>query len=260
MNKQILISTIIALSAVGITSAYAINLDLKADTTVTGDFDVTGTISGIGTVPIGTVLDWWCSSDCTIPDGFVIADGQLISDSASPFDGENVPDLTDTFIHGVTNVGNVGTTGGSSSHSHTVNPPSTPSQSAGSHTHTVDPDNINLPFEEHNHRWGKIDSDEKVITFDSAGGFITIQDWTDGIGNEGQGYFPFALFCSGNECPFATNFFTQNDRHTHSIDIPQFNSGSDGSHSHSVNIGSFSTGIRNHEPPWYGLVKIIRIK
>jgi len=45
MNKKILLTTIIAIIAVGATSAYAV-IDLKADTTVTGDLAVTGAITG----------------------------------------------------------------------------------------------------------------------------------------------------------------------------------------------------------------------
>jgi len=259
MTKTILISTIIALTAVGITSAYAINLDLKADTTVTGDLDVTGTISGFGTVPIGTVLDWWCSIDCTIPDGFVIAKGQLISDSASPLDGKNVPDLTDTFIRGVTNVGNVGNTGGASSHSHSVDPPSTPTSSTGSHSHTVDPPLSATITDSHNHEWGNIDNLERVNTFDSTGFSTVMEAWGDGIGNEGENFFPFGKFCPGNECPLSI-FYTTNNFQNHAFDITPFDSGFSGSHSHSVNIGAFDSDTVNQEPPWYGLVKIIRIK
>ena len=146
-------------------SAATICLLLKAPGTITLDapsVDVTGTISVMGIVPIGTVLDWWCSADCTIPDGFVIADGQLISDASSPFNGENIPDLTDTFIRGVANVGNVGTTGGTSSHSHLVDPPNTSTTSAGIHTHLIDPPSTTSSTHQHLHKWGEIASDEAV--------------------------------------------------------------------------------------------------
>ena len=45
MNKKILLTTIIAIIAVGVTSAYAV-IDLKADKTVTGDLAVTGDLTG----------------------------------------------------------------------------------------------------------------------------------------------------------------------------------------------------------------------
>ena len=45
MNKKILLTTIIAIIAVGVTSAYAA-IDLKTDKTVTGDLAVTGDLTG----------------------------------------------------------------------------------------------------------------------------------------------------------------------------------------------------------------------
>jgi len=46
MNNRILYTTIIAIAAIGVASAYAVNLDLKADKTVTGDLAVTGDLTG----------------------------------------------------------------------------------------------------------------------------------------------------------------------------------------------------------------------
>jgi len=46
MNKTVLLTTIIAIIAVGATSAYAINHDLKTDNTVTGNLAVTGDLTG----------------------------------------------------------------------------------------------------------------------------------------------------------------------------------------------------------------------
>jgi len=191
MTKTILISTIIALTAVGITSAYAL-------TTVDSDLDVTGTISGIGTVPIGTVLDWWCPLGCTIPDGFVIADGSVVNDSESPLNGETLPNLTNKFIKGVA-VSNLDTMGGTSTHSHSHNHPSTPSSNSGSnhfhqhdhpvvtstfnsvgHTHSVNPPSTPTTFDTHNHRWSKLGSDEDWDTWDSDGNLKLMTPWTNG--------------------------------------------------------------------------------
>ena len=69
-------------------------------------------------VPVGTVLDWWCSTDCTIPEGYAIADGSTVTDPDSPLFGETLPDLSDRFVKGVTSTSGIGTTGGSSTHSH----------------------------------------------------------------------------------------------------------------------------------------------
>jgi len=53
----------IAIIAVGVTSAYAVNLDLKADTTVTGNLAVTGDITG----PTITALTTAISSAAICP-------------------------------------------------------------------------------------------------------------------------------------------------------------------------------------------------
>jgi len=63
LNKTILLTTIIAIIAVGATSAYAANLDLKADTTVTGNLAVTGDITG----PTITALTTAISSAAVCP-------------------------------------------------------------------------------------------------------------------------------------------------------------------------------------------------
>ena len=46
MNKKILYGILTVLAAIGITGAYAVNIDLKGDTSVDGNLDVTGNISG----------------------------------------------------------------------------------------------------------------------------------------------------------------------------------------------------------------------
>jgi len=268
MNKTILISTIIALTAVGITSAYAINLDLKADTTVTGDLGVTGTISGIGTLPIGTVLDWWCSIDCTIPDGFAIADGSLVSDAASPFNGENLPDLTDKFVRGTTSVGNVGNTGGTLSHSHTHDHESQATSKAGNHQHTVNPPPITVSGS-HNHVWSRYTGDDsRIWRAWNSGGTTTFEmiNWPNNAGlvstSSGE-----SSTSPGRPIPSAdgddsVNFYTENTEVVLFVNIPPFNSevGGGTTHTHSVDLPSKTSTTAGSEPPYFVLVKIIRIK
>jgi len=55
MNIRILYTTIIAIAAIGVASAYAINLDLKADNTVTGDITgptITALTTSISSAPV----------------------------------------------------------------------------------------------------------------------------------------------------------------------------------------------------------------
>jgi hypothetical protein len=46
------------------------------------DSDLNSRITAAG-VPIGTVLDYFCESPCTIPVGYALADGSTVNDPAS---------------------------------------------------------------------------------------------------------------------------------------------------------------------------------
>ena len=75
--------------------------------------------------PIGTVMSWLktLTGTPTLPDGWVQCDGQTLSDSDSPYDGETIPDLNnnDLFLRGNATSGG---TGGSDtkdlSHTHSL--------------------------------------------------------------------------------------------------------------------------------------------
>ncbi len=99
-------------------------------------------------VPVGTVINWWRQDANTpLPTGdWAIADGSVVTDTASPLYGQALPNLTDRFVMGVSSA-NIGQTGGSNTlnlaHNHTVM----------SHTHT-------LPS--HNHSSGTLQADVAV--------------------------------------------------------------------------------------------------
>jgi hypothetical protein len=48
----------------------------------------------------------------------------VVADSASPLNGTTLPDLTGRFIRGVTNLDDIGQTGGAASHGHQMDGPS----------------------------------------------------------------------------------------------------------------------------------------
>jgi hypothetical protein len=74
---------------------------------------------GLEEVPLGSVLDWYrFDASVPVPEGFAICDGSLVANVSSPFLGRATPNLTDRFVRGVTNVANIGTSGGSSTHAH----------------------------------------------------------------------------------------------------------------------------------------------
>ena len=81
--------------------------------------------------PIGVVMPWLktMTGMPTLPDGWVECNGQTLSDSDSPFDGETIPDLNnnDLFLRG--NATSGGTGGADTSTLATTNLPA--------HTHTI---------------------------------------------------------------------------------------------------------------------------
>ncbi len=56
---------------------------------------VDGAISGFGIVPIGSIVAWHKSFTNTpaLPSGWVEANGQVLSDSGSPYNGQTIPNL-----------------------------------------------------------------------------------------------------------------------------------------------------------------------
>ena len=58
-------------------------------------FDTTISATQLMAVPIGAILDWHGSfANCpALPNGFVECNGQTLSDAASPFNGQVIPDL-----------------------------------------------------------------------------------------------------------------------------------------------------------------------
>lgn len=75
--------------------------------------------------PIGTIQAWHADAAGTpaLPDGWVECNGQTLSDSRSPFDGETIPDLNGAteaarlFLRSNTTSGG---TGGAATHGHNI--------------------------------------------------------------------------------------------------------------------------------------------
>lgn len=79
----------------------------------------TGSLSGIGIVPIGTVLAWHKSLTGTpaLPAGFVECNGQALADPQSPYNGQTIPNLNagNRFLRGAASSGG---SGGATTHTH----------------------------------------------------------------------------------------------------------------------------------------------
>ncbi len=184
-------------------------------------------------VPIGTVLDWWCTTVCALPAGFAIADGSLVTDAASPFNGQNLPNLLNRFVRGVTVVGAIGTQGGTLNHTHIGSASNTGAHShtagigsAGSHTHTT--------------------SSTGSHSHGNTGGPIGTRSVLGGFSSAASTTHTHNTFSAGTH---SHNTFSAGD-HTHSVSV-----GIAGSHGHVITINTVG-----HTPSFFGLLKIIRIK
>ena len=250
------------------------------------DSGVESRIGAMATVPIGTVLDWFCESPCnTIPAGYALADGSTVDDPGSPLNGVTLPDLRQKFVRGAETTGDVGNTGGVTSHEHSVNPPNTvttvdgvhehsvnPPNTVttldGTHAHSVDPPNTYTNSEgQHSHAdltgtTGSTVSDtEKVMDCKKLGTFnlncktvadnshshsISLEIQSSGLHTHRVNIDRFDSASAGD--------------HTHNVDMAAFDSASAGDHTHNVDMAAFDSAPVDNLPPFVDLVKIIRIK
>ncbi len=117
--------------------------------TNTSNLNVFGKLkeNGNDLLPQGSVIMW---SGGAIPNGWALCDGQRYQINTTTGVTEVVsvggfltPDLIDRFIVGSGAAYSSGSTGGATTHAHTVNPITTPTNTAGTHNHTVDPGPFN---------------------------------------------------------------------------------------------------------------------
>ena len=85
-------------------TATASSLFTTLDASVNGNLSVGGTLSGLGTFPVGGIVIWRGSVD-SIPDGWKLCNGQ-----------NGTPDLRDRFVAGAGGEYAVGATGGEKTH------------------------------------------------------------------------------------------------------------------------------------------------
>ncbi len=91
---------------------------LKGDVRVDGGLKLRG--ADVIALPIGAVLPFW-GDPATLDTSWVLCDGRLISDAASPLNGRRAPNLIEMFMRGANGQAQLGTTGGRDSvpaHSH----------------------------------------------------------------------------------------------------------------------------------------------
>jgi len=240
-----------------------------------------------GAVPLGAVIDWWRpNADFPLPEGYQICDGSTVTDPTSPYVNFVLPDLSDKFVRGVSDTSLIGQINGTATHTHSVDPPSTGSSSyththsvnppntgttSDSHTHSVNPLARTSTTDTHNHIYTYFNTSENWWTYDVNGNSFAAVNWSDGMDAAGTGWYPMGI--AGT---FSTtqNYYTNNDFHSHSVDILATTSTTDShthsvnlptttsttdAHSHSTDIGNFSSASSSSLPPYVGLLKLMRI-
>ncbi len=244
-------------------------------------------------IPVGSIIDWW-RPDTTfpLPNGYAICNGDVITDTLSPLVGMTLPDLSDKFILGTIDPNEAGEEGGSIDHTHTIDVGTVTSQLAGGHLHsfnfgtlTSSEDGTHLhsynsnqspvitsTYGGHNHVCANYNANDKEwSTHLSDGTSFLMMNWGNGMGGEGEGYFP--LQYSGGNINLYTSF---NGSHNHSFSMFGTSS-SDGLHQHPIPIGIKSSdisGYHNHtfaigtvssdsglvRPKCTALLKLMRIR
>lgn len=203
-------------------------------------------------VPIGAIIDWWrpAGSNLPLPEGFKIADGTIISDQESPIYGSFVPDLVNTFVMGVTNINAIGQSGGSTTHTHSVDLPE--------HTHSVNlaHKHANQTFTttsngSHSHIWASTAADRIWVSGDGT----AMMDWGDGMDSDGAGQYPLA----NKEDQYGSFYTSSSGVHTHSVTVA-LNTYNATVNSTNYDPDPVSSTVESNLPPYFGLLKIVRIK
>ncbi len=156
-----------------------------------------------------------------IPSGMI-----AIFDTSCPVGWTRVAAFDSKFLRGADTYGG---TGGSETHKHSINPPSTNTSPDGSHYHSIDPPNTSSSDQSTNHTHG-INFSKQYVKSAQDGSPIEV---VTNIDSPSQG--------------ISTN-------HTHSINIAAFNSAAAGSHSHTVDINVFDSEEANNLPPYIDVV------
>ena len=137
-----------------------------------------------------------------------------------------------------------GSTAAAGSHSHSNDPPSVNSGAGGGHSHTVNPPNTTTTADTHNHQWADYDGVNRTWeTWDSStttdgttdGGRFVVVDWGDGMDSAGSGNYPLSVSSATSD-----NYYTNDDAHSHSVDIASTTSSTSSTHNHVVNIPAYA--------------------
>ena len=124
---------------------YADSIEVKGGMLVSGNLEVSGVISGFGTVPVGGIIIW-SGSENDIPDGWALCNGQTV-------EGQTTPDLRTRFVVGAGGSYAVGDTGGAETVTLTVD-------QIPAHKHSISAQTVGYS--------GSFNSSAEAVTFDSS--------------------------------------------------------------------------------------------
>lgn len=205
-------------------------------------------------VPVGAVIDWWRpNAGFPVPDGFQICDGSMVVDPESPLNGETLPDLRNVFVRGANVIGDIGVTGGTDSHAHSVDAPSTGSNSvnlAHSHSHDHPSHGLSINSDSHSHYHDHPIAGSSFIPSHTA----KMTGVFDGVHDHVSGH-SHATNLSG------ITSTTDTHNHTGGVNLVNISATTSlGSHAHNTNIAPFNSASTGNLPSYAILLKIMRIK
>lgn len=188
-------------------------------------------------VPVGGVIDWWRpDGSFPIPAGYQACDGSTVNDPASPLNGKALPDLRGRFIRGAQDAGAIGQTGGAESHAHSVttNPQNLMTANDGAHQHFLS---------------GTTGSISNVGPDPGAHAYFVRDD------NSGWNNTQNNLAVSGNPP-------TSEGHHRHDLNADGKADASGSAHQHNITVPGQTVASETvlHLPPYYGLLKLCRIR
>jgi hypothetical protein len=192
-------------------------------------------------VPVGAVIDWWRpNGSFPVPEGYMICDGRTVNDRTSPLYDTTLPNLTEKFVRGVTDVSDIGNTGGTSEHSHGID-----------HGHSYD-GWTRRAYPEHAHSLPSATGSVYSGGSNPTGHLYRTRDDSEGWGSDVH------LRVDGGSS-------RQEGQHRHALggDTGR-NSDFDDGHGHEINLQIESQNLVSasefHIPPYIGLLKLCRIK
>ena len=145
-------------------AAFSSSATVSGNATVEGDLTVSGTVSGYGSLPVGTIVLWSGAAN-KIPDGWALCDGSTVN-------GSKTPDLRGRFVVGYNpndgDYNSPGKTGGKKTHTLDTN-----ELPVHYHTYSFKGADLKLGWDGDNYFYdasGHYSGNNNTCTTDSAGG------------------------------------------------------------------------------------------